>query len=269
MSWSKAGCAVALALVATPAAAQTRPGFEVGALGFDYAYRERVDGRTVVRDDGVFGGLSASYVETLGDRLFLRARFDASAGEVDYRADDGSRLENVEQSIGQLELQFGGDLRLGGRTTLSPFVGLGARVLTDESGGKETSDGLLGYDREISYAYVPVGATLSLRVGRRAGLRLSGQYNHLVDGEARSDLSQVDPALPDLRLALNGGSGIEASAMLALPLGRDEIAFGPFLRRWSIDRSESRVLVAEGEEGELFEPRNRTTETGLRISFAF
>lgn len=65
------------------------------------------------------------------------------------------------KASGQLELQLARDFRLGDRATLTPFIGLASRILSDNSGGEETEEGLLGYDREISYAFVPIGAAVT------------------------------------------------------------------------------------------------------------
>ncbi len=259
------------ALVSAESQAQTRPGFEIGAEAFDYSYRERFEGDVVARDDGTFGGLTAGYVETIGGGLFLRAKLSVDFGSVDYRSEDG-RIDNVSQSIGQLELHLGKDFALGNGATLTPFVGLASRVLEDESGGKETELGFLGYDREVSYAYVPVGAAATFPLGSGSQLVLSAQYNWVVGGDAKSKFSDLDPELPDVKLELNSGSGIEASAMARFSLGGNAIAFGPFVRHWRIDQSDELRLTDPDGSGEsilLFEPKNRTTEVGVRLTFAF
>jgi hypothetical protein len=257
------------------AQAQTRGGFELGAELFDYSYRERLDGQTIVYDDGVFGGFHAGYVETIGGNLFLRARLSAAGGSVDYRAPGpggDARLENVDQAVGQLELHVGIDVPLGGGATISPFTGLAARALIDESGGETASTGEIGYDREIGYAYVPLGIGARVPVGGRSAIVLSAQYNLVVNGTAESRFSGIDPELPDVELDLDGGHGLEASAAYQFGVGRHAVSFGPFVRHWKIGRSDSFVIANPDDPGEaieLFEPRNRTTELGVRLSFAF
>jgi len=273
-----AACA---ALMASTANAQTRGGFEVGAEVFDYSYREREGGQIVVRDDGIFGGGSLGYVETIGGGAFVRSRLNLAFGSVDYRSvgpalggpgAGESRLDNVSQSIGQLEIHLGKDFSLGGITTLTPFIGLGSRYLEDNGGGKKTDDGLFAYDREVSYGYVPIGLSARAPFGRGSSIVFSAQYNWVVDGKSKSKFSEIDPALPDINVNLDKGHGFEFSALVSLPVGARSVSFGPFMRHWNIDQSESFILKdpdGSGEALEFFEPRNRTMELGLRASFSF
>jgi hypothetical protein len=256
------------------AQAQTRGGFEAGVEVFDYSYRERFEGETIVYDDGLFGGFHLNYVETIGGGLFLRGKLSAAAGSVDYRSPDpggDERIENVGQSVAQLEFHIGIDLPVGGGATLSPFTGLAGRALVDESGGKVSTGGLNGYDREIGYAYVPIGLGARVPVGTGAIL-LIAQYNLVVNGTAESKFSELDPELPDLKLDLDGGRGFEASVAYQMAVGKHALSFGPFVRHWKLDRSETFTVTNPDDPSEfieIFEPRNSTTEVGLRLSFAF
>jgi hypothetical protein len=268
------------ALVPSNAGAQTRGGFEAGVEAFDYSYRETQDGETVVRDDGRFVGIRLGYVETLGKGWFVRAELSGAAGSADYRSggsilepgEGETRLDGVSQGIGHFELHVGRDFMLSETTSLTPFAGFATRVLSDRSGGEESEDGLLGYDRELVYSYVPIGLALRHGFGGGAGLTLSARYNIVVGGEATSRFSDLDPELPDVEVGLNGGSGFELSAIADIPVGSNAIRFGPFLRRWSIGQSDSFIITNPDDpsEGiELFEPKNRSTEIGLRLSFSF
>lgn len=262
-----AGCAMS---GASSAEAQTAPGFSADLEVFDYSYREAIDEGTV-KDDGAFIGLGIGYVETIGSGLFLRARLHVAFGSIDYSAPGEagrSRLDNVPQQLGQLELHVGADVPAGG-AVISPFVGLASRYLNDESGGRTTSDGMFGYDREIGFGYVPAGIAVRLPVSTHAQLALSAQYNLVVRGTATSKLSGIDARLTDLELQFSDGEGLEASAAVELPLGRTRISIGPFVRHWAIGRSQSEVLAdpdGSGEMFEFYEPDNTTTEFGLRVA---
>lgn len=263
-----------LIMISNSAAAQTRGGFEIGTEVFDYSYREHVDGETIVYDDGAFVGVDLNYVETIGGGLFLRSKLSAAVGSVDYRSPSTTgdeRLDNVTQSVGQLELHLGMDVPIGRGATVSPFTGLASRALIDESGGRLTASGQSGYDREIGYAYIPLGATLRLASGRNAFM-FHAQYNIVLDGNSESKFSDLDPAFPDVNVNLNGGHGFELGAAYQVPIGRHALSFGTYLRRWDLKRSESFDVANPDDPSEViefFEPANRTTELGLRLLFAF
>lgn len=246
----------------------TPGGFELGIDAFDYSYREKLEGPDFVRDDGKFFGLNAAYVETLGGGWFLRAKAASAFGSVDYSSSDGD-IDNVYQDVTQVEFHVGRDFLLGGDTTVTPFTGIGGRVLGDHSGGEETDTGFAGYDRRVGYTYIPVGLAAAVPLMGRSTLIFTGQYNIVVRGEAKSKFSEIDEEFPDLKLKLKGGSGIEAGAMVRMPNGSNTLSFGPFVRHWKIDQSESLVIEEDGERDEFVEPRNSSTEFGLRLTFGF
>lgn len=240
-------------IAATAAQAQTRGGFEVGAQVLDYSLHQSVE-----KDDGRFSGLTAGYTKTFGSSVFVRGRLQLAFGSADVKSGDGvTVLSNVDQEVGSLELHAGRDFRLNDRTTLSPFAGLGSRVLDDNSGGKE-SDTAVGFDRRLGFRYVPLGVDATFALRGNATLTLSAQYNWIIDGHTEADLSDADPDLPNVRASIDGGSGYEIGAMIGLPVGRHRLNAGPFVRKWSIDPSDSDVL-----------PGGRSKEAGLRVSFVF
>ncbi|HKS25462.1 MAG TPA: hypothetical protein VJZ76_21915 [Thermoanaerobaculia bacterium] len=261
----------AVSLTATAAHAQTRPGFEAGVEVVDYGYREHFEGEELARDNGRFYGFSAGYTKGFGNKNFFRGRLSLDFGSADYRSGD-DRLNGVSQTFGRLELHLGRDFAVSDRMTISPFIGIASRVLLDDSGGEETAGGAAGYDRVVAYRYVPVGAATTVPLHGPATLTLSAQYHHLIGGHVESKLSAIDPALPDVSVRLRNGSGYEVSAMVNIPIGGKTLSVGPFVSGWHIGESGS-VLIKDpegsGEMLELFEPPNRTTTAGARLTFSF
>jgi hypothetical protein len=258
---------------ATPAVGQTRPGFEAGLEVFHIGYKEFDEGDLFIREDGSMVGIRLSYVQPIAGGLFGRALVSGAAGSVDYDPLDEPVIEDIDQSVGRVELHFGYDFMLKGGASITPFAGFGARLYEDESGGRRTEGGRIGFDREITYRYIPVGLATSIPVGGRKRLNLSAQYNHLIGGEVNNFFSRIDPEAPDVELEFNGGHGLEASAMLALPVGRrNAINVGPFIRRWELADSDTFTIVNPDDPTEaitFLEPENRTTEIGIRASFSF
>jgi hypothetical protein len=261
------------ACFSTPALGQTRPGFEVGLEVFQIGYMEFDEGDLFIRQDGRMVGLNFSYVQPITGSLFGRATISGAAGSVDYDPLDEPVVEDVKQSQGRFEIHLGYDFMLKGGASITPFAGYGYRLHEDHAEGVSTVSGLEGFDREIEYDYLPVGVASSIPVGGRKRLNLSAQYNHLIGGQVNNRFSLLDPDLPDVALDFNGGHGLEASAMLALPVGRRHaLNVGPFIRSWKIAQSDSFTIVNPDDPTEaivLFEPENRTTELGVRLSFSF
>jgi hypothetical protein len=258
--------------IATPALGQTRPGFEAGLEAFQIGYKEFDEGDLFIREEGHMLGIHLSYVQPIAGGLFGRVILSGAAGSVDYDPLDEPVIEDIDQSQGRVELHLGYDFMLGGGASVTPFIGYGARLFEDESGGCETESGRLGFDREITYNYIPVGLAASIPVGGRKRLNLSGQYNHLVGGDVNNFFSRIEPDVPDVALEFNGGHGLEASAMLSLPVGRrNAVNIGPFIRTWTWtlrqlhDRQPGRSHRSDRPD----EPENRTTEVGVRVSFSF
>ena len=253
-------------VMTTAAWAQTRPGFEVGAQLLNHRFRQSAEGELVEKDEARFSGITAGYTKTFGNGAFVRGRLHIASGSADLKSGDGvTQLSDVDQGVGFLEVHGGRDFRLSDGATISPFAGIGVRVLLDDSGGKESGDAI-GFDRRIGFRYVPLGADATFTLRSNATLTLSAQYNWMIDGQAEADLSDGDPQLPNVNLAIDGGSGYELGAMLGFPIARHKLSVGPFLRKWSVDRSKSATLLGGFQ---YFEPRSRSTEAGVRFSFAF
>ena len=256
-----------LALTTTQAQAQAARGWEVGVEGYTYRYEENLDDLHI-EDEGRLFGLSVEYGREFARDWVFDARLRVAFGEVDYSASDGARISDVEQSEGQLELTLGRAFAASASTTVTPYAGIGARVFNDYLGGREAQTGQLGYDREISYSYVPLGVVASTTHGGRT-LSFYGQYNWLVGGTSRSEFGDIDPELPTIEVEFENGHGWELGAKLSTPLGRGSFGIQPFIRLWDLDRSTSFIASDEEFELELYEPPNTTRELGVRLTYGF
>lgn len=249
-----------------PAHAQSRSGWDLAAELYHYAYREPLDGPDV-KDDGLFLGGAVGYTIVRGPWVG-RLRGAAALGSVDYSSGSGT-LNGVRQTVGQLELDVGRDVEMTGGATLTPYLGLGARLLFDQSGGKVTSQGSEGYDRRIAYHYAAAGFALNTPDRSGRSFTFTGQYNRLFGGSSKSYFSDTDPENPDVDLAFRGGYGLEANALINFNRGDHQISVGPFARYWDIDSSKSAVFTYPERTITVTEPANSTWELGLRTSYRF
>lgn len=260
--------ATGLALTAIEARAQVARGWEVGVEGYAYRYEETFE-EIRVEDKGRFFGVDLEYGRAFAGAWNFDARLHFALGSVDYSANDGAEIDDIEQSTGRLEFLLGRSFRVSPDTAVMAYAGIGARVLEDHGEGRVAGTGQAAYDREVSYGYVPLGAAAIMERAGGGRLAFYSQYNWLVDGSVRTELGDVDPELPTIVLDFEEGHGLEIGAKLTMPVGRGTIGIQPFVRTWDIARSESFTASDEELTIEIFEPANQTREFGVRLSYGF
>ena len=137
------------------------------------------------------------------------------------------------------------------------FGGFGYRRLFDNFGPGSTSTSARTFDRMSEYFYAPLG----YNIRNTDGSNLKLQFNFFVKGQQTSYTSQVPGNLTDLVNDQNEGFGFDVS--YANPEGSWEV----YYRYWSVENSEisPRVTIAGVRYG--YEPKNKTSEFGVRYRF--
>jgi hypothetical protein len=257
------GWLVALVCLAPgAAAAQTLPGWEFGIEGYHYTYREP----NFVVQSGPSGGFSASYTYKVG-AAFLKTEGTADAGYLNYKSNGTGTLNGIWDATGDFRLLAGADVMRNDWFGVSPFIGVGYRVLYDWSGNRTTSTGAVGYDRLSQYLYIPVGLGFSFVAGDWI-LRPSAEFDYLIRGEQTSYVSQAG-ANGDLTNRQNNGYGLRAALLAETGTSVGRIGFGPFVRYWKIKDSEPNVFTAGGVQFVGIEPANNTLEIGATLRWRF
>ena len=159
--------------------------------------------------------------------------------------------------------KFRGETYAGYRwDNLTPIIGLGYRWLYDDSGGKTSSTGALGYDRQSQYFYMPAGGIFDLD----QGIKIKGQFNYLITGKQTSFLSDVE-GFSDVENDQSSGWGVDFTVDYKIT---DNTSFYSFYRYWNIEKSDTSVGSFPGVLiFEAFEPANKTTEAGIGIAYKF
>ena len=244
-----------LCLAAPQATAQVRPGLELGPELYYYSYREP----NFVRQSGPFAGLNGSYTAGFG-AWFATGNLIGDVGYLDYHSSGTGRLKGIWNFSGDLRGLFGRDLPLSSGVAASPYLGVGYRVLFDKAGGRSTTTGASGYDRLSQYLYLPLGVGLGIASGDWL-FRPSVEYDVFLHGMQNSYLSEVGFDA-DVTNQQRRGYGLRASVLAET--GR--LSFGPFLRYWNIENSESAAVSLGGAPaGRVFEPANKTIEAGVTL----
>lgn len=257
------GWLIALAwLVPGAAAAQTLPGWEIGGEGYYYSYREP----NLIHQIGPFAGVNTSYTYKVGT-AFLTANGIFDVGYVNYKSNGTGNLNGLWNVVGDFRLLGGADLIRNDWFGVTPYTGLGVRLLYEWGGNRTTTTGAAGYDRLSRYFYIPVGLSFSFVAGNWV-IRPTAEYDYLVKGQQTSYLSQAG-ANEDVNNTQNHGYGLRGTLLFETSLSRGRIAFGPFVRYWNIGESEPSFFTAGGVLFEGVEPHNKTLEAGATLRYRF
>ena len=187
---------------------------------------------------------------------------------MDYK--NSGTLDNIDD----LTLEFRG---LGGfgfdiftASTLTPYLGVGYRYLNDDLKGKVTSTGAAGYERESNYFYSPIGIETLTELNNGWFWGLRAEYDYFWRGVQKSHLSDANPAYNDLENDQNKGYGVRGSVKLLMKSEEIDFVIEPFIRYWNIKKSEdAKVTFAGVIIGTGYEPKNHTTEAGIKMGLIF
>jgi hypothetical protein len=256
-AWAAAATVVALVLAA-PAWGQdplaTRGGWEVGGQFSDYRYEEP----GTMSLEGMRLGASAAYTAVTLRRAFARVEGRWSFGSLDYQG--SGRLTNVPDQILEVRLLAGRDYDAGG-LRWSPYVGGGLRYLYNDLRGV-SSTGAIGYQRESTYFYLPLGVTLRRQLAGGWVLAPQAEYDVFVRGTQRSYLSDTGLGLADVTNRQSYGRGWRVQLMFE----NRRWSVGPWLHFWDVDDSD---LQPAAPGIAVYEPANETREAGIELRYRF
>lgn len=250
----------------------------IGLSASDYEYREP----GLMSLEAIKVSFDYSGKLPISKSWFLRGDFSYAYGRADYdsvstgSSDDHKDWHIDARGLMGYELQFGNH-------SLSPFSGLGYRVLSNDLRGTTTT-GHRGYRRESQYLYLPIGLAHQWDFGERVKLTTIVEYDYLVKGRQTSNMEDVyegtvtpgGTTLVSVEPAKNTqkhGYGWRGSIML----GFGNWMMGPYASYWRIDDSEVDDHIEAQDNvgdtwvftGAVYEPRNRTREAGFKVFYSF
>jgi len=222
---------------------------------------------------GFLLGLAGSF--TYHDNLMLKAEGRFSYGSLYYTSPDSGTMENIPDYIWEFRGLAGYDFSLQTGSILTPYIGIGYRYLNDNSAGKVTSLGALGYERESNYYYSPVGIKFNTNSKTGWSTEATAEYDIFWRGKQVSHLGDVIPGVTDIDNAQKRGYGLRGSVAFQTKASDLDYAIEPFIRYWNIKDSErvpvfdATTLLCGAEVCEGLEPANHSTEYGINFLVRF
>lgn len=223
----------------------------------------------VMKEKGLMYGLSgAAYAYQKDYFIKLEGRF--ALGQVDYSSTSTGTIDSIDDFIVEIRGLVGKKFPIFKATDLMPYFGFGYRYLNDDTSGMTSSTGHLGYERESNYFYSPIGIeTLTeLSKGWAFGARL--EYDIFWNGTQKSHLSDAVVGFADLENDQDQGYGVRGSLKLIKKDEKLDFIIEPFMNYWNISQSDNASITYAGViVGKGYEPKNNSTEVGVKIGVKF
>ena len=223
-----------------------------------------------VKMDGtnIGAGYLGSY--SFGNDWFVLGSIDYNYGPVSY---SGTGTQSgIPQYYYNLKAGVGYDFAFNS-FALSPYIGIGYRLLSQTWGNTTTSTGAQCYDRQSTYNYIPIGLTHRFAVSEKGKVETTLEYDYLISGNQFSALSSLNggavSGLSDSNNQQNTGYGINLTVMYK----EGDWGVGPYYKYWNISQSNTNYSNATVNgvpvRYSVYEPANNTNEFGLKVSYRF
>ena len=186
---------------------------------------------------------------------FLKTELSYLTGKVDYDSTSTGSLSNRTDWYYEARILAGKDYTFQG-SVFSPYIGFGYRYLFNDLRGTSTTN-TPGYRRQSTYYSIPIGVTHKFNLANQRQLHTTVEYDYLLRGLQRSNLSDANTGKSDVSHTQRSGYGLRLSTMVRM----DKWTVGPSLIYWNIKNSD----IANSS----FEPQNSTTEIGLKANYLF
>jgi hypothetical protein len=238
----------------------TQSGGDIGLSVSSYQYEEP----NFMTLKGVKLGLDARATQVLQNDVFIRGEVRYAFGAVDYNSNGtGSASGELDWYIEGRGL-VGKDWNIT-NAVMSAYTGFGYRYLFNDARGI-SSTGAAGYRRESNYYYLPLGIIHRSALQNQAKLVNTIEFDRLLSGKQFTKLSDAGLGFGDVTNNQSSGFGLKLSAMYE----KDNLAIGPYLHYWNIDRSDVALIFQNNAlVGAGVEPQNNTVEFGLKVSGHF
>ena len=219
----------------------------------------------VMEEKGIMYGLEGSY--TYHDNWMFKVEGDGMYGQVDYTSANSGSVDSIPDFKFEIRGLAGYDFPVGQTAYLTPYLGLGYRYLNDDSSGKLSSTGAAGYERESNYFYTPIGLQAVTELNSNWSLGFNAEYDHLWFGKQISHLGDAVPDDGTVRNDQKDGWGLRGSVQLKKKGETMDFLAEPYVRYWSIEESDTAVSTTGVIEG--WEPKNKSTEIGMKLAVSF
>ncbi len=225
----------------------------------------------VMKEKGMMYGVNFSYTyrgwlppaDSEVNNCMGKIEGRVSWGEVDYK--NSGTLNDIEDYMLEFRGLVGYDFSVLRASTITPYMGIGYRYLNDDMSGRTTSTGAWGYEREITYGYIPMGIEMMTDLGSKWSIGATLEYDYFWDGTVKSHLGDV-PGYYDIENDQDSGYGCRGSIKLQKKGNKINFVIESFVRYWNIKKSD---YTTDPLGSTWYEPKNNSLEFGVKFAARF
>ena len=234
-------------------------------------YYFKYEEKDVMKETGPMYGALGEINWKIMDQYALRLEGRGALGKIDYDSNGTGSVNNINDYIFEVRALAGYNAAMESGLYLEPYLGFGYRFLRDQLGGKTSTTGAAGYDRQSNYFYLPFGLNVAKNLNSDWNAKLNVEFDLLLKGRQRSELGDALAGLDTLENNQDDGWGARGSIQLAKVMGKYDLTMEPFIRYWDIGQSDTRNVTFSGTPIGVvgYEPANTTIEAGAKLGIRF
>ena len=179
-------------------------------------------------------------------------------GEVEYTSAGTGSMSGIPDWHFEFIGAFGQGYE-GQSSRITPYIGAGFRYLANLSGYRLSSTGHYGYDRVSEYVYIPIGINIETNPVNESFWTYRAEYDYFVYGQQTSKLSQI-AGYSDVTNDQDEGYGMKFTGKYNYD---NNSGVEVYMDYWDIADSKPDT------SGLFMEPRNSTTEIGIRFFWSY
>ena len=228
-----------------------------------YYYSQNHSVSNKVEKTGALFGFYAAYTFSLYEPLrsgkdilnhispnFLKFEIEGSKGKIDYSSYATGKLDGFSAQELEARILWGYDFLLSRSTIITPYMGIGYRIFSDNTGGwvdyfvKDYAK----YTIQTKFPYLPVGFETLTKLNEQWDLNYQLEGDFVIGGEVNYNLQEIPGTFPGVDVdtgapltlipqnatsKLKGGFGFRTSMKLIRKFKNFDIFAEPYLKFWT------------------------------------
>ena len=233
--------------------------FEAGPEFSHHSLTEKMNGTNVNKLRGGMIGVQGSWLFHMG-RNFLNINPRYAASKQKYKNRFYDEQSSGHNSLFEVRGTFGRDFDLMMDASISPYIGIGYRLLRNQAGKNYGNSASWGHLSGTNYLYLPLGFDTKLKVQDMWYAIFNAELDFILNASVRATRFTTKTETHTAK-----GLGFRTSLGLGIDFASLSLEGKPYYRYWSVDASGHKC----GFCGRHNQPKHSSSEMGFGVSLKF